>query len=224
MAKRDVWCDLPVRRALQHLHLKRKRREAVEIHAVARAQEGQPAEFRAADRIGISRVEFRQEQVEDSGFLIELDEHCGIDVLCCARFSPSRDHHATDETRGAAVGNEESQELLCRVHQRGRGHARPARRRSTSWGERRPSPLSRDLGEPWARALRPRDEPTRRPGIRRGIRIGSARDGKVTAFIPDPCPYPYAGVSTLAEGVTADAQGNVYGADFLMDVRTFVKK
>jgi hypothetical protein len=51
-----------------------------------------------------------------------------------------------------------------------------------------------------------------------GIRIGSARDGKVTAFIPDPCPYPYAGVSTLAEGVTVDAQGNVYGADFLMNV------
>ena len=62
------------------------------------------------------------------------------------------------------------------------------------------------------------------PGIRRGIRIGSARDGKVTAFIPDPCPYPYAGVSTLAEGVTADTQGNVYGADFLMNVRKFVKK
>jgi hypothetical protein len=62
------------------------------------------------------------------------------------------------------------------------------------------------------------------PGIRRGIRIGSARDGKVTAFIPDPCPYPYAGVSTLAEGVTSDLQGNVYGADFLMNVRKFVKK
>ena len=50
------------------------------------------------------------------------------------------------------------------------------------------------------------------------------RDGKVTAFIPDPCPYPYAGVSTLAEGVTSDIQGNVYGADFLMNVRKFVKK
>jgi sugar lactone lactonase YvrE len=61
------------------------------------------------------------------------------------------------------------------------------------------------------------------PGIRRGIRIGSARDGKVTAFIPDPCPYPYAGVSTLAEGVTVDAEGNVYGADFLQTVRKFVK-
>jgi len=61
-------------------------------------------------------------------------------------------------------------------------------------------------------------------GIQRGIRIGSARDGSVKSFIPDPCPYPYAGVSSLAEGVTADAEGNVYGADFLMDVRKFSKK
>jgi sugar lactone lactonase YvrE len=60
------------------------------------------------------------------------------------------------------------------------------------------------------------------PGIRRGIRIGSARDGSVRSLIPDPCPYPYAGVSSLAEGVTTDAEGNVYGADFLMDVRKFV--
>ena len=60
------------------------------------------------------------------------------------------------------------------------------------------------------------------PGIRRGIRVGSARDGSVRAFIPDPCPYPYASGSTLAEGVTVDAQGNVYGADFNQDVRKFV--
>jgi sugar lactone lactonase YvrE len=62
------------------------------------------------------------------------------------------------------------------------------------------------------------------PGIRRGIRIGSARDGSVRFLIPDPCPYPYAGVSTLAEGVTVDAEGNVYGADFLTNVRKFVKR
>lgn len=62
------------------------------------------------------------------------------------------------------------------------------------------------------------------PGTKRGIRIGSALDGKVTAFIPDPCPYPYPGASSLAEGVTVDTQGNVYGADFLMTVRKFVKK
>jgi DNA-binding beta-propeller fold protein YncE len=62
------------------------------------------------------------------------------------------------------------------------------------------------------------------PGIQRGIRIGSARDGSVTALIPDPCPYPYPGASSLAEGVTVDAEGNVYGADFLMNVRKFVRK
>jgi hypothetical protein len=61
------------------------------------------------------------------------------------------------------------------------------------------------------------------PGIRRGIRIGSARDGTVRYLIPDPCPYPYAGVSSLAEGVTVDAKGDVYAADFLMDVRKFVR-
>jgi DNA-binding beta-propeller fold protein YncE len=61
-------------------------------------------------------------------------------------------------------------------------------------------------------------------GARRGIRIGSARDGSVKSFIPDPCPYPYAGGSSFAEGVTIDAHGNVYGADFLMNVRKFVKR
>jgi DNA-binding beta-propeller fold protein YncE len=61
-------------------------------------------------------------------------------------------------------------------------------------------------------------------GARRGIRIGSARTGKVESFIADPCPYPYPGPSSLAEGVTADFQGNVYGADYLMTVRKFVKK
>jgi hypothetical protein len=61
-------------------------------------------------------------------------------------------------------------------------------------------------------------------GAERGIRIGSARDGSVKYFIPDPCPYPYPSGSSLAEGVTSDAEGNVYGADFLGDVRKFVKK
>ena len=48
------------------------------------------------------------------------------------------------------------------------------------------------------------------PGIRKGIRIGSATDGKVTAFIEDSesTAPDHAG----AEGVGVDAQGNVYGA------------
>ena len=47
------------------------------------------------------------------------------------------------------------------------------------------------------------------PGIRKGIRIGSARTGAVTAFIEDmePLAVEHAG----AEGVGVDADGNVYG-------------
>ena len=46
-------------------------------------------------------------------------------------------------------------------------------------------------------------------GIRKGIRIGSAKDGSVTAFIEDmePTTPDHSG----AEGVGVDAQGNVYG-------------
>ncbi len=48
------------------------------------------------------------------------------------------------------------------------------------------------------------------PGWKKGIRIGSARDGKVTAFIEDmeSTTTEHSG----AEGVGVDAQGNVYGA------------
>jgi sugar lactone lactonase YvrE len=51
------------------------------------------------------------------------------------------------------------------------------------------------------------------PGWKRGIRVGSAQDGKVTAFIPDTEPDPERVVTSNAEGVAADAQGNVYGAE-----------
>jgi DNA-binding beta-propeller fold protein YncE len=53
----------------------------------------------------------------------------------------------------------------------------------------------------------------RNPGWKRGIYIGSARDGVVTAFIPDPEPDPDNSATSGAEGVTADAEGNVYGAE-----------
>jgi hypothetical protein len=48
-------------------------------------------------------------------------------------------------------------------------------------------------------------------GWKRGIRIGSIKTGKVTAFIPDPDEK--ATGTSAAEGVTVDAAGNVYGAE-----------
>lgn len=67
---------------------------------------------------------------------------------------------------------------------------------------------------------------------KRGMRIGSARDGKVTAFIPDPSGEGVTfamvdgkpvlkkadgtagpGGTLAAEGVAVDAQGNIYGAE-----------
>ena len=53
----------------------------------------------------------------------------------------------------------------------------------------------------------------RNPGWKRGIRIGSVTDGWVTAFIPDPYPDAEGSGTSGAEGVAADAQGNVFGAE-----------
>jgi hypothetical protein len=63
------------------------------------------------------------------------------------------------------------------------------------------------------------------PGWKRGIRIGSAKDGSVTAFIPDPEPDPDHHPTSAAEGVAADSAGNVYGAEVgLKDVKKYVRK
>ena len=52
------------------------------------------------------------------------------------------------------------------------------------------------------------------PGRRRGIFIGRARDGSLTAFIPDPEPEKQEAVFISgASGITADDKGNVYAAD-----------
>jgi DNA-binding beta-propeller fold protein YncE len=60
------------------------------------------------------------------------------------------------------------------------------------------------------------------PGVQRGIRIGSVKDGKVTAFIPDPAPG--AGTS-MAEGVAVDHDGNIYGAEVgPKDLKKYVRK
>jgi sugar lactone lactonase YvrE len=46
---------------------------------------------------------------------------------------------------------------------------------------------------------------------KRGLRIGSAKDGSVTAYIPDPAENPPS--TSSAEGVAADKNGVIYGAE-----------
>ena len=48
----------------------------------------------------------------------------------------------------------------------------------------------------------------RNPGMRRGIYIGSARDGSLRAFVPPHPERPPLG--TIGEGITVDAAGNVF--------------
>jgi DNA-binding beta-propeller fold protein YncE len=50
-----------------------------------------------------------------------------------------------------------------------------------------------------------------RPEWKRGIRIGSARTGEVTAFIPDPVETTRN--TSAAEGVAVDKNGVIYGAE-----------
>jgi 6-bladed beta-propeller len=66
------------------------------------------------------------------------------------------------------------------------------------------------------------------PGFKRGVRIGSVKDGKVTAFIPDPVPAKEGtGTETNSwgEAVAADDAGNVYvGTYDAGTVARYVKK
>jgi secreted PhoX family phosphatase len=60
-------------------------------------------------------------------------------------------------------------------------------------------------------------------GWKRGIRVGSARDGSITAFIPDPVEV--ATTTSAAEGVAADSKGVIYGAEVgPKDLKKYVKK
>lgn len=60
------------------------------------------------------------------------------------------------------------------------------------------------------------------PGCKRGMRIGSAKDGTVKYFIPDPEPKSS---TSAAEGVAVDRDGAIYGAEVgPMDVKKYVKQ
>ena len=61
------------------------------------------------------------------------------------------------------------------------------------------------------------------PGVKKGIRIGSAKDGTVTAFIPPLGPEDKP--TSVTEGITADKMGNVFGGETTTtNVRKYVKK
>jgi len=70
--------------------------------------------------------------------------------------------------------------------------------------------------------------PQYNPNCKRGIRIGSVKDGIVTAFIPDP--EPGGPISKAPEGIAVDRNGNVYGAsnglpeDGTRDLKKYAKK
>lgn len=65
----------------------------------------------------------------------------------------------------------------------------------------------------------------RNTGWRRGMYIGSARTGWITAFIPDTEPNPDASGTSFSEGVAVDAHGHVYGAEVgARAVRRFLRR
>ncbi len=68
-----------------------------------------------------------------------------------------------------------------------------------------------------------RNNPDPRNNWKRGIRIGSAKDGTVTGFIPDPEANPTN--TSSAEGVAVDANGIIYGAEVGQKaIKRYVKK
>jgi sugar lactone lactonase YvrE len=62
------------------------------------------------------------------------------------------------------------------------------------------------------------------PGWKRGIRVGSARDGSVTAFIPDTFATPENSATSGSEGLAVDSKGVIYGAEVQQkDLKKYVK-
>ena len=60
-------------------------------------------------------------------------------------------------------------------------------------------------------------------GWKRGIRVGSAKDGSVKYFIPDP--NEHATGTSSAEGIAVDPAGNIYGAEVgQKDVKKYVRQ
>ncbi len=67
-------------------------------------------------------------------------------------------------------------------------------------------------------------DPAAKKGELRGIVIGNAKDGALTAFIPDPADLDKVESGTSASGIAADDAGNIYAADVgAHNLRKYVK-
>ena len=67
-------------------------------------------------------------------------------------------------------------------------------------------------------------DPAVKNGEVRGIVIGNARDGSLTAFIPDPADLDHVIRGSSASGIGADDMGNIYAADVgAHNLRKYVK-
>ena len=63
------------------------------------------------------------------------------------------------------------------------------------------------------------------PGWKRGIRVGSAKDGSVSRLFRIPYPTPEASATSGAEGVRGGCFGAIYGAEVgEKDIKKYVKK
>jgi DNA-binding beta-propeller fold protein YncE len=68
-------------------------------------------------------------------------------------------------------------------------------------------------------------DPTAKKGELRGIVVGSAKDGSLKAFIPDPADLDKLERGSSASGIAADEAGNIYAADVAAhNLRKYVRK
>ncbi len=67
-------------------------------------------------------------------------------------------------------------------------------------------------------------DPTAKKGLLRGILVGSAKDGSLQAFIPDPADPDTLDVGSTSSGIAADDAGSIYSADVAAhNLRKYVK-
>jgi sugar lactone lactonase YvrE len=154
--------------------------------------------------------------VAPNGDIFVADGHGGNSNARIAKFSKDGKFIKTWGKKGSGPGEFETPHSLAmdssgRLFVADRGNSRiqifdQEGKFLADWKQfGRPSGLFIDRNDILYAADTQSDEKTN-PGYPRGIRIGSVKDGKVTALISDPDP------DGTGEGVAADAAGNIYGA------------